>query len=145
MLWKYLFFYIQPAQQAEDGDGLGYVNGQPYPQSWPRSRPKVKLSLYPQKSLAEAFAWPTVVKRNLEEILNNLDPHDGTPVVSSGRSLKMSSNFSGICTQSRAARVLEEHQMGVSFKHVRGPFVLRNRIISQMLLRASKLNIYIYA
>lgn len=103
--------------------GLGFIDGQPFPHCWPSSRPKVLPESCPSKTLEQAFAWPSVVKRNLTKVLDQLGPGDGTPLISTGKCLKASSHFSGICTQSRAAMVLQEHQMGVSFSHVKGSAV----------------------
>ena len=92
--------------------------------SWPSDRPKIDLEACPAKSLADAFKWPQVVKTNLKEILRNIGPSQGTPLVGSGQCLTTSSFFSGVCTQTRAAMVLEANAMGVSFQHARGSFLL---------------------
>ena len=113
----------QCEQPSEAKDGLGWHDGDPYPMNWPTLRAKVRPVDRPAKTIDEAFNWPVVVKKNLKEILRNLGPNAGTPIICTGRLLKMTSNFSGICTQSRAAAVLQSHEMGVSFKHVRDPSV----------------------
>ena len=71
-------------------------------------------------------------------------PASGTPVISNGnatRTLRMASNFSGICTQSRAAMILQEHQMGVAFQHVRGPVLTNISCFSNLHEAATALKI----
>lgn len=67
--------------------------------------------------MEEAFQWPLVVRKNLENILGSLVPGDGKPLIKSGRCLKTTSHFSGVCAQSRAAMVVQAHGMGVTFRH----------------------------
>lgn len=105
------------------GNGLGYVCGQPFPAGWPSERPRVRPNACPSKTMQEAFAWPTVAKRNLAGILSNLDP-GVKPLIATGKCLKVSSHFSGMCTQSRGAMILEAHGFGVTFQHVWGSFAV---------------------
>lgn len=101
--------------------GLGYIDGQPYPMGWPSDRQKIVPSELPPMTLLEAFQWPKVVKANLNKILENFDTEDGNPLITQNRRLQVTSHFSGVCTQSHAAQVLQSNGMG-TFDHVRDPF-----------------------
>lgn len=104
-------------EEIDSGDGLGDLEGQPFPKGWPKGRPKLLPEDFPAKTVEEAFQWPLVVRKNLEHILGNMNPADGKPLITTGKRLKTTSHFSGVCTQSRAAMVVEGHGMGVKFRH----------------------------
>lgn len=120
------------------GTGLGYINGQPYPKGWPANRPRFAFGSTPTKSILEAFRWPEVAKKNLEAILENHPPENGTPLVTTGKRLKISSHFSGVCTQSRAAAVLEQHQVGVSFEYARVSFYSDIVLAARTILKKTR-------
>lgn len=92
----------------DDASCIGFHNGEPYPKKWPNSRnpPQDWMLSCEKQSLQEAFlAWPKVLK---EELQKHIDSLEGTKVLAStDRGLKVSSHWSGICTSSRGAAVLQ--------------------------------------
>ena len=68
-------------------------------------------------SLQEAFSWPAKISDILHSDI--LPSTKGRPLISSGREITIASNFSGVCTQSRSAAVLQANKIGVTFRHVR--------------------------
>lgn len=99
-------------------DAIGKTSsGQPYAAKWPRLYKRVVPDPSLEQTIEEAFAWPVKAKRNLEILKAGIKP-DCKPALLSGRTLTLSSNFSGICSQSRGARILENHSFGSFFRHV---------------------------
>ena len=56
-------------------------------------------------------------KANLEKLKLEVKPGE-KPALLSNATFAVSSNFSGICSASRGARVLEAHGFGCQFRHV---------------------------
>lgn len=56
-------------------------------------------------------------KKNLDRLVQDLHP-SVKPVLLSGRQLTIASSFSGVCSQSRGASVLQSHGFGCAFKHI---------------------------
>ena len=91
---------------------------QPYAVKWPRMFKKRVPRADHAQSLQDVFRWPLLAKENLERLKTELDP-DVKPLLLSNKNLTISSNFSGICSQSRGSKILESHAIGsVSFQHV---------------------------
>ena len=83
-----------------------------------KSAHKVLPHEFPAQTLEQAFQWPSVVCSALKEMTPNL----GTglePMLNRRKVVTVSSHFSGICTQSRAADALESNGIGIKFHHAR--------------------------
>lgn len=99
-------------------DAIGKTsNGQPYAAKWPKLYKRVVPDSSIEQTIQEAFAWPVKAKKNLEILKAEMNP-DHKPALLSGRTFTISSNFSGICSQSRGARILENYSFGCFFQHV---------------------------
>ena len=99
-------------------DGLAFTDaGQEYALKWPKSKKKVVPDPAKAQTLEEAFQWPVKAKTNLQKLIQELPGHL-RPVLLSGRELSVASSFSGICSQSRGALVLQAHNYGCNFKHI---------------------------
>ena len=60
----------------------------------------------PGLSLEEAFSWPKRLMEKLPGLLEEVHAF-GIPIASEAWTLRVVSSFSGICSQSRAARALQ--------------------------------------
>lgn len=90
---------------------------------WPTARHKVCPGTVPSLSLNDAFSWPKKLMEKLPQVLEEIAPF-GTPVVSTKSVMTVASNFSGICSQSRAAAALQSQPaFGITFKHVQNSAV----------------------
>jgi len=70
------------------------------------------------QSLRDAFGWPAQVKEKLPDVVASIEKNGHIPVISTGLCLRVASFFSGICSQSRGAQILQNHGFGVSFSHI---------------------------
>lgn len=96
---------------------------QPGPKwNWPKGRTRVEPGLLPHQTLSEAFRWPEKIKSAVK-LLNEPSAGLEQAIIFKEKVLTVSSHFSGVCTQSRAAMVLESHGISPRFKHARGPVV----------------------
>lgn len=120
----------EPETSSAFPTGLGFINGETYPQCWPSNRPRLYPADIGPKTLVEAFQWPKIARQNLNKILSNLAPGDPKPLVTTAKRLRVSSHFSGVCAQTRASQVLESNSLGnVTFEHVRGSFVYVMKVL----------------
>ena len=110
---------IWPGQvDPEMRDSIGTTAaGRDFAKKWPKHYKKVAPDPEKSQSLVEAFSWPVKAKQNLARIVEAL-PADRHPVLLSNRRLSCTSNFSGVCSQTRAAMVLEAHKFGCQFAHL---------------------------
>lgn len=102
-----------------EDEGIAHYNDEPYPQKWPKCnfRPHEILQISEHQSLQQAFQWPSIVREVLNQHIQDLggDCLAGTDV-----ELTLSSHWSGVCTQSQGAKILQSN--GVTkckFRHVR--------------------------
>ena len=92
--------------------------GEEFAVRWPSTFKRIPPTPGNTQSLKEAFGWPAQVKEKLPGVIASMQEGGHIPVISSGRCLKVASFFSGICSQSRGAQILQNHGFGVSFSHV---------------------------
>lgn len=92
-------------------------SGQPYAYKWPKSYKWIVPDLSRAQSLEDAFEWSAKARLNLEDLKKGLK-QDEMPALVSGKCFTVSSNFSGICSQSRGSKIIEQHGFGCSFQHV---------------------------
>ena len=97
-------------------DGVGYIGENQYPLKWPKTLKKSYPEQMKAQSIHEAFQWPVKALRNLQGLKETMK--NFKPVLLSNRELTISSNFSGICSQSRGACILQSHGFGCRFRHV---------------------------
>jgi len=109
-----------PLAELNAEEGLGYMNGQPYPAKWPKSRKREQRVAGSQRQgLLEAFGWPKLVGEALAAHMDMIPPED-KPIAATKCQLRTSSHWSGICTQSRGAAVLQANKVvNCTFQHVR--------------------------
>lgn len=99
-------------------DGLGYVNGQPYPTKWPKHRNFHDINQCQKQSLQDAFNWPAIVRDAMREHLLSLGSSAQPLAADCNRCLTVSSHWSGVCTQSRGSQILAANDVvGCRFKH----------------------------
>ena len=94
---------------------------QPYAIEWPKLYKKRVPNASCSQSLQETFNWPAKAKANLEKLSEQVGP-GVKPALLYGKRQSISSNFSGICSQSRGSQILENHSFGPGchFNHVTG-------------------------
>lgn len=92
-------------------------SGQVFATKWPRAYKTVVPHRDDGQSLQQAFLWAEKAKANLEKLKLEVKPGE-KPALLSNATFAVSSNFSGICSASRGARVLEAHGFGCQFRHV---------------------------
>ena len=99
-------------------DALGTTDrGEVFATKWPRRYGRVVPSLDRGQSIQETFSWPAKVRANLEQLKSELEREE-KPALLSEATFRVTSNFSGICSASRGAHILEAHQFGCRFEHV---------------------------
>lgn len=115
---------MEPEEQeleaaADISDGIGWANGQPYPKKWPKLRKIKQLRDQGQyQDLLHAFSWPEVVREVMYQHMESM-PTDEKPVGSLHQTLRVTSHWSGICTQSHGAQVLQAAKIvNCAFEHV---------------------------
>ena len=87
---------------------------------WPSDRKKVSPCTVPEQSLEEAFTWPQKAMAKLSVLLPEIFKH-GKPLLAEKRTLKVVSNFSGVCSQTRAMMALQARpEFPLSFDHAEG-------------------------
>ena len=119
-----MYCHVQEGVVAGKSESLQFDDDEePSPSKWPKDRCRIKMDTEPSKTLLEAFSWPTTVKKTMEKVLKEDVPGDAKPVIAAGMTLKVASHFSGVCSQTRGAMVLQENGFGVSFQHVRNSII----------------------
>ena len=107
-----------PQEGIDLSDAVGTTaRGQQYANKWPRGYKHIRPDPSRAQSVESAFNWPQKARQNLEGLKAEL-MEDEKPALLSGRNFRVSSNFSGICSQSRGSRILENNGFGCSFHHV---------------------------
>ena len=105
-------------QETTSTEFLGITaKGEQYAVKWPKHLKRQLPCDVESQSLQEAFAWPTKVKENMKNLLAKIRDKS-CPIISSGKCLQLTSHFSGICSQTRGAQILQNHDFGVSFEHI---------------------------
>ena len=89
--------------------------GEPFAVKWPKHLQRQIPQPGSTQDLPEAFAWPSKAKANASRIREKME---GSPILGSGARISLCSFFSGICSQSRGADILQNHEFGVSFDHL---------------------------
>jgi hypothetical protein len=110
---------VCPQDDFSLSDAIGVTStGAEYAIKWPKGYRKVVVDQSKAQSLAEAFSWPSKAKVNLEKLTEQIGS-EFKPVLLADRELTVSSNFSGVCSQSRGTMVLQAHGFGkCRFRHV---------------------------
>lgn len=114
-------------QEEEDRDASGdnsvpYLGrteqGEEFAVRWPSAFKRIPPTSDNVQSLRDAFGWPAQVKEKLPDVVASIEKNGHIPVISTGLCLRVASFFSGICSQSRGAQILQNHGFGVSFSHI---------------------------
>ena len=132
-------FVLQEGVDISDAIGVTKT-GQPFAKKWPKRYKSITPIPERSQSVQQAFQWPAVALQNLDSLKLELAPGE-KPLLLSGRTLSVSSNFSGICSQSRGARVLQSHGFGCSFEHVH--LSVQQSMFCSLLFRMMRFIIYI--
>jgi len=114
-------------EEEEDRDASGdnsvpYLGrteqGEEFAVRWPSAFKRIPPTSDNVQSLKDAFGWPAKVKEKLPDVVASMQKSGHIPVISTGLCLRVASFFSGICSQSRGAQILQNHGFGVSFSHI---------------------------
>ena len=101
-------------------DAIGATpNGNAYAAKWPKKYKHVIPDTAYAQSVQDAYRWPERAKQNLERLKEELKEGEA-PALLSGKTFTVTSSFAGLCSQSRASRILEHHGFGCSFHHALG-------------------------
>lgn len=115
--WCSLCHWQRAAQGNVDvSDAVGTIGTCQFGAKWPRLYKKVVPEPTKAQCLQEAFSWPAKVKKNLDRIVEGSRDARNS-ILLSRRRLEVTSNFSGICSQSRGCAILESHGYGCTFHH----------------------------